>query len=246
MDEEFIHEHQPPPGLARRIAAWAVHAFTASGAVAGFLAWAAITRHEFQAAFAWMAVAVIIDSADGALARWCRVKQVLPHFDGALLDNIVDYFTYAAVPAAFFYEADGLPEGTALPATAAVLMASAYQFCQANAKTSDYFFVGFPSYWNIVALYQFLLTPQMPWLNLVMIAACAALTFVPIKYVYPSRTPVARKLTLVLGVVWAALLLAALALHPDGHFWPALASLAYVAYYVVLSGVLHARSLRQA
>jgi phosphatidylcholine synthase len=31
--------------------------------------------------------------------------------------------------------------------------ASAYGFCQLDAKTGDHFFLGFPSYWNILAFY---------------------------------------------------------------------------------------------
>ena len=37
------------------------------------------------------------------------------------------------------------------------LLASAYGFSQVNVKTDDGFFLGFPSYWNIVAYYLFVL-----------------------------------------------------------------------------------------
>ena len=36
-----------------------------------------------------------------------------------------------------------------------VLLSSAYGFGSTDAKTSDHFFTGFPSYWNIVALYLY-------------------------------------------------------------------------------------------
>ena len=42
--------------------------------------------------------AMVVDGTDGMLARRWRVKEVVPWFDGALLDNIVDYITYAFAP----------------------------------------------------------------------------------------------------------------------------------------------------
>ncbi len=231
--------HTHPP-LARA-AAWAVHAFTASGAVAGMLAWFAIAEGEHRAAFAWMALTVLIDSADGALARWARVKEVLPHFDGALLDNVVDYFTYALLPAFFVAEAALVPEGMRLGVAAAIVLASAYQFCRSDAKTEDHFFTGFPSYWNIVAMYLFLLSPGWPWFNTGVLLLCAALTFHPMPYVYPSRTVFARRWTLLFGALWAAAVLVALWRYPRGHRAPALASLAFVVYYVGLSVYLWRR-----
>lgn len=228
-----IHE------TAAKLAAWGVHAFTASGAVAGFLAWVAITGHDYRAAFLWMAAAVAIDSVDGVLSRWCRVKERIPKFDGALLDNVVDYFTYAAVPAALIYESDLVPGGTRLLTAAAILLASAYQFCHTSAKTSDHFFTGFPSYWNVAALYLFLLSPAQPWFNLGILLFLTAATFVPIRYVYPSRTPYAQRWTIGLGGVWAVLLLCALIGYPKGHRIPAALSLAYMAYYATLSLWLH-------
>ncbi len=222
-----------------KLAAWGVHAFTASGAVAGFLAWVAVTEHDYRASFLWMGVAVLIDSVDGVLARWCRVKERIPEFDGALLDNVVDYFTYSAIPAALVYESGLVPDGACLLAAAAILMASAYQFCNAAAKTSDHFFTGFPSYWNVAALYLFLLSPSHPWINLGILLFLTAATFVPIRYVYPSRTTYARRWTVGLGSLWAALLLYALLRYPEGHHAPAAISLVYIAYYTALSFRLH-------
>ena len=52
-----------------------------------------------------MAVATAIDSADGALARAVRVKERLPSFNGARLDDIVDYLTFVFAPAYLVYHA---------------------------------------------------------------------------------------------------------------------------------------------
>lgn len=222
-------------------AAWLVHALTAAGGVAGLAALAAIADHAWKWAFFWMIVTVSIDGIDGTLARAFRVKEVVPGFDGALLDNIVDYLTFTIVPAFFIYESGLLPAGTGFLAAAAIVLASSYQFCQADAKTDDHYFTGFPSYWNVVALYLFLLE-WSPLSNLALIAALVVLTPVPIKYIYPTRTRWLRPLTLVLSIVWAASLAIALMYHgTGGHAMWVNASFLFVVYYVALSAVVNLR-----
>ena len=81
------------------------------------------------------------------------MKEVTPGFDGARLDDIVDYLTFVFVPMLMLYRAGTLPDGWGLGIAGAVLLSSAYGFASLDAKTDDYFFTGFPSYWNIVALY---------------------------------------------------------------------------------------------
>ena len=67
------------------------------------------------------------------------------------------------------------------------LLASGYQFCRTDAKTDDHYFLGFPSYWNVVAFYVVVLD-LTPAITAVILLGCSVLVFVPIKYVYPSRT----------------------------------------------------------
>ena len=101
-----------------------------------------------------MVAATFIDATDGVLAR--RAQREGAHcrgFDGARLDDIVDYVTFVFVPALFLYQSGALPYGWAGGVAAAILLSSAYGFAAADAKTNDHFFTGFPSYWNIVALY---------------------------------------------------------------------------------------------
>lgn len=225
-----------PVSLGSRAAAWGVHLFTALGGAAGLLAALAVLRGDWEACFAWLGAAVLIDGLDGTFARIARVQQVLPNFDGALLDNLVDFVTYVFVPALFLYAAGLLPEGFAVAAPAAVVVASAYQFAQADAKTADYFFKGFPSYWNIVAFYLLVLDMN-PWTGLAVVLVCVILVFVPAKYAYPSRMTRYRAPTLVLTALWAASLVAMWALYPDVPRGLAWGSLAYVAYYGVVSAV---------
>jgi phosphatidylcholine synthase len=201
-------------GLGRWLAAWGVHLFTASGAVIALLALEAIYHGHYDRAFGWMALALAIDCADGTLARVVRVKAVLPRFDGTRLDDLIDYLNYTVVPVVLIYAAERLPPSVDLPVAAAVLVASAYGFCQADAKTSDGYFKGFPSYWNVVVFYLFALdTP--PWFTAAALITFAVLVFVPIYYVYPSRAPRARTLTITLGIVWAVSVLIALARLPE-------------------------------
>ncbi len=222
------------PGLRRVATAWAVHLFTASGAVFGFFALLAIMDGRWVESFLWMGLTILVDGLDGMLARHVRVKEVLPHFNGALLDNMVDYFTYVLVPAVFLHQADLLPEVFSSPSCALIMVASAYQFCQCDAKTSDHYFKGWPSYWNLLAFYLFLMDLGR-WTNLVLVLLFATLVFVPVKYVYPSRTRRMRSLTVVLTGLWAVSLLVMLLQYPEVSPAVLWASLGYVGYYYAAS-----------
>ena len=228
---------------ASQLSAWGVHLFTASGVVWGFLAMLAIMQQRWILALLWMGAATVVDASDGTLARRFRVKEVLPGFDGALLDNMVDYFTYVIVPAMFLYQAQLFPPALALIGAIVVVLASAYQFAQADAKTDDYYFKGFPSYWNVVAFYLFMLSLPL-WLNFVLVILLGALVFVPIKYVYHSRTTAFRRLTMLLTLVWGGAVVALLALYPQQPPWLAWASLLYLVYYAGISLYLMRRSSR--
>jgi phosphatidylcholine synthase len=221
---------------------WLVHLYTALGAGTALAATLATFAGDFRQAFLWLAVAVFIDATDGALARALRVKDRLPWFDGALLDNLVDYLTYVFVPVLIMLRADLWPAAAAPWIGVAVLVASGYGFSHSAAKveTSDHFFTGFPSYWNIVALYMFAL--GLPaWLNAAITVALIVLVFVPLRYVYPSRTRTWRAATLTLGVAWGVATSSVVWRLPEVNGpWLALSAV-FPAYYVVLSLVLTRR-----
>ncbi|HNZ48433.1 MAG TPA: CDP-diacylglycerol O-phosphatidyltransferase [Candidatus Hydrogenedentes bacterium] len=214
--------------------AWLVHILTASGALFGLLALQASARGAFVIALGWMAVTIAIDGVDGALARWRRVSVHLPYFDGALLDNMVDFFTYVLVPAYFLLYAPVLTEAWRLPVAAAIIFSSAYQFSQTEAKTADHAFTGFPSYWNIAVCYLFLLE-WPPVVNAAVLLLCAGAVFIPVRYLYPSRTPHYRAINILLGLLWAAAVLGALAVYPKGHHPLILLSMLYLIYYFAFS-----------
>ncbi|MDQ3250674.1 MAG: CDP-alcohol phosphatidyltransferase family protein [Chloroflexota bacterium] len=235
---ENTYQESPPedwsPSKLHTLLAWLTHLFTASGAIWGLLTILAISNEQWVLAFTWMAASIFVDSFDGLLARRVRVKSVLPDFDGALLDNMVDFLNYVFVPAYFLYEAEILPQQYALAGAVLILLASAYQFCQDDAKTDDHYFTGFPSYWNIMVYYMFLLSLN-GWINLSITVLLTALIFVPIKYVYPSRTKLLQKLTMALAGVWGVVNIIILTQYPVFDRWLVWASLLFAVYYCGLS-----------
>jgi len=216
----------------RVLLAWGVHVFTASGAVVALAALLAIGAGELPRAALLMLVAMAIDSVDGSLARAARVHEIVPRVDGRRLDDIVDYLNYVIV-AAFFMVAAGSLSHWGL--AAAPILASAYGFSQCEAKTDDHFFLGFPSYWNVVAIYLWALEVS-PATGSAIVLGLAALVFVPIKYVYPSRMPVLRRTTNIGALVWLLVLAAGVAAPaPLGNLPLVELSLLYPAYYLGLS-----------
>lgn len=214
--------------------AWSAHLFTATGTIWGLLALLAITNEQWVVAFGWMALAVFVDAFDGLWARRVHVKSVLPHFDGALLDNIIDFLNYVFIPAYFLYASDLLPPRYALIGAVLIMLASSYQFCQDDAKTEDHYFKGFPSYWNIMVYYMFIMGGT-PWFNMGLLLVLSALVFVPIKYVYPTRTSMHQQLTMVLACLWGIINVIILVRYPMRDPLLVWASLLFVGYYCWLS-----------
>ena len=222
------------------VSPWLVHLYTASSALFAFLAIDLAMQDRYRGAFFWLCIAVAVDASDGVLARRLNVASRLPWFNGGRLDDIVDYLTYVFVPAFIVWHVPLVPPGWGIVVPFAMLLSSVYGFSREDAKTSDHFFTGFPSYWNIVVFYLYLAGWSL-LLNAVLLLGLAILVFVPIRYVYPSRTPVLRALTVGLGIVWGFLMIVMLWRMPDVPsviFWM---SLIFPMYYLMLSLVLHQR-----
>lgn len=188
---------QSTPSISRRLAAWGVHLFTATGIVCAFFAVLAVNHHNIPVAFFWLLVALFIDGVDGTFARMLRVKEVLPHVQGKWIDYVVDFANYAFVPAYILYmaqvERDGqmeylLPDGWREVAVAVALLVSALYYGLDGMVDEGLHFVGFPVLWNVVAFYLYFVFQAPPWINFGLVMLFAALHFVPIKYPYPSRT----------------------------------------------------------
>ena len=169
------------------------------------------------------------------IARRLRVKETIPWFDGARLDDIVDYLTYAFAPIVLLWTGHYLPHGAMGAVLAALpLLASSYQFCRVDAKTDDHFFLGFPSYWNVVAFYVVVLGLG-PTATGIILLVCSILVFVPVKYVYPSRTKAFRSMNLLTTAIWLAAYALLLAQMPKPNPLVVAVSLAYLLYYGALS-----------
>jgi phosphatidylcholine synthase len=222
--------------------AWLVHLYTACGALIAFACIFRIEQNDFRTLFALMALAVVVDATDGTLARAARVKERIPWFNGDRLEDIIDYLNYVVIPVLFIVHAGLLPEQDAFWIAALPLIASAYGFCQSEAKTADHFFLGFPSYWNLVAFYLYVVqTPR--WINGFATIVLSLLVFIPIRYIYPSRSPFLRALTNSLGVLWGISIVLIIYWLPEPPRILIFASLAFPAYYVLLSFWLEYRRL---
>ncbi len=242
--EDAEIENTDPPWF--RLRAVAVHLYTASGAVLALLILIAAYEGDAVRALWLMLASLLIDSTDGLLARRLRVSEALPFFDGALLDNIVDYMTYVFAPMVLLWSGGYLPEGTFGVMLAALpLVASSYQFCRVDAKTDDHFFLGFPSYFNVVAFYAIVFEPGEGTLASVLVV-CSVLVFVPIRYVYPTRTVALRRLTLFLSGLWLMSYAAILVQMPE-EVEPLFLgfSVLYLFYYFGLSFYLSAKMLEE-
>lgn len=225
------------PVWMRKLLANSVHLFTASGAVWGFLTLLAIWEENYRLAIIYIIVAMFVDGFDGMLARWFDVKTYGTWIDGGLMDNIIDYLNYVVVASLLLMRAPNLmPQGLELAAALSILLTSAFQFSQTDAKTDSqsYFFKGFPSVWNFLVLYMMLLGLN-PWINFAALVACNILVFVPIKFLYPSRNNRFRRFTSLFTYLYGALGIWGLLQYPEVPGWVAPVSFLYVAYYAVMS-----------
>src|SRR3954471_14692779 len=235
-----------PARKAMRARAYAVHLLTASGVVAAFLAVAELTKEapDERVVFAWLVVAVLIDAVDGPLARAWHVKRFAPDIDGRTIDDIVDYLTFTFVPLLLVWRMGWVPFAPGIPGVAWVvpaLVASLLGFAHVGAKDEAAgYFRGFPSYWNIAAFYAGLAfygfgeTGQ--WLNGVALLALAALTVLPVRFLYPNLAPRPWKLPVLLGAAaWLVMLLGMLLVYRQVPAWVVVVSLIYPAFYATLS-----------
>lgn len=223
----------------RKILAWGVHLYTASGLIAAAIILVLLVQGGDEAirqAFIWMFVATVIDTTDGWLARKANVKKFASTFDGRRLDDLIDFNTYTTLPLMLIWRANLLQEGSQwwllLP-----LLASAYGFCQTQAKTADNFFLGFPSYWNIVAFYLYLAQPPHI-VSLVGIVILALLTFVPSLYLYTTHGGRFSLFTNLFGIAWAISLIALFLLWHRSPQWLLRVSFSFPVYYFLASWII--------
>ena len=221
----------------KKIGAIFTHIYTASGIFLAFWAALALLEKDVRTFFIALWLAVIVDATDGTLARYFNVKKNVPEVDGALMDNIVDYITYVFLPAIALVVFDILPQNLTWVALFP-LGASIYGFSQTHAK-ADASFVGFPSYWNILFLYLYVLQFPTAWVVAILIFL-SIMVFVPIRYIYPSQTRWLQSTTLALSSLWGIVIIA-LCFYPDATWAKQTAqlSLLYPVYYAIISFMYH-------
>lgn len=210
-----------------KIAAWVVHVFTATGILFAFLAMIAMWEGKAEPALYWLAAAIVVDSVDGTFARAFRIKETLPIVDGATLDNLIDYITFTLLPLFWAYLFLDIPASVCIIAA----MASSLGFSRTDAKTEDNYFLGFPSYWNIVVFYFYILDLPAIWSSAILLML-AVMVFIPLKWIYPSRTSELKTTTLALSTIYCVLIgymLFKMTQTPD---WVVMLSLFYPIYYI--------------
>ncbi len=193
---------------ATHIRAFAVHIFTALGAALAFGALVYAVRHDWVAMFLCLGIALIVDGVDGTIARHLKTAELLPRWSGDVLDLVVDFTTYVFVPAYAIAEGGLLPAPLAVPAGIVIVVTGALYFADRAMKTDDNYFRGFPTLWNAVAFYLFLLRLP-PWVAAAVVVLLAVATFLPFKFLHPMRVERLRTVNIAVVALWSVLALIA-------------------------------------
>lgn len=228
---------QQPP-VRGFVPAFAVHVFTATGAGFGFAALLAATRGTWVWMFIWLGAALIVDGVDGSLARRFRVNELAPRWSGATLDLVVDFVTYVFVPAYAITVGGFLPDMLAIPLGALIVVTAALYFADGDMKLAGNYFHGFPTLWNAVAFYFFVLRPG-PLVCAAIIVVLAGLTFAPIRFVHPVRVVRLRPLTIGVLVLWAVLAALALLYNFACPAWISIGLGVTGVYVVAIGSITH-------
>lgn len=228
-----------------RAAAWFVHLYTASGIIFALLATLELTKAQPDPrwVFIWLTIAVLIDATDGPLARRFEVKKVLPHISGRTIDDIVDFLTFTFIPMLLVARMEWVPQPMLL-FVAPPLIASLLGFSNSGAKDeSGGFFLGFPSYWNIIAFYLGIAAANgLHWLNAIVLLVLAVLTVSPVGFIYPNLAPRRWKAAIILGALaWLVMIGIMLPRFPNPPLWLVALSLVYPLFYTVVSVVEYRR-----
>ena len=193
----------------RVLIAFAVHLLTLSGLLLALAAMFAASQQAWTAMFAFLGLALIVDGLDGPLARRFDVAAVLPRWQGAVMDLIVDYLTYVFIPAFAVLTAQIMPPVASAIAAGAICVSAGFYFADRQMKTEDHFFRGFPAVWN-VAVFYLLAFGVNGIAALSLVVFFSVLSFAPVEFVHPLRVRRLRGLTLAVTAAWGLLAIAAL------------------------------------
>lgn len=219
--------------MSDKVCAAFVHVFTACGAVLALLAVIAISQQRWEAVFAWLGLALIVDGVDGALARHFEVKRHLPRFDGAVLDLIIDYLTYVFIPVLALLAGEYLAGPAGFAVAALILLSALYHFSDRDSKAEDNTFVGFPALWNLVAFLIFAADASSP-VTTIAALVLVAMTFLPWPWLHPLRVKRLRWLTVTVVIVSAVTAVSVVAGGFPAGPWQVGLMLAAAAYAILL------------
>lgn len=165
-----------------------MHLLTGSGILAAFMALVCVSTESWSNAYIWLAVCLIIDGVDGTLAVKWNIKEILPEIDGKAIDFVVDFITYAFIPAFFFYQAEMVSGIWMIPMIITILMSSVFYYGKIDMVVEEQYFLGFPVLWNIVIFYLYFIFDNHEVLNIVCVFLFGILHFLPVKFAYPSKS----------------------------------------------------------
>lgn len=221
--------------IIQKSLAWSVHIFTASGILSGFMAILAIDEKDWRIAMFWLIICLFIDGIDGTFARLFKVKEVLPNMDGKSIDYVIDFATYAIIPAYFFYSTDLVEETWRLPLTFLILMVSAIYYGKEGMVEDEQYFVGFPVLWNMAVFYLVFVFQFDSLGNALMVILLSILHFVPFKAAYPSRSKQFKKMNIAVTIVAISTMILIVFLYPERNFWMSLIMVFSLGYFTVLA-----------
>ncbi len=237
MFQKILDDEDERKLLLNKLRAFSIHILTASGAFFALLAIIAVAEGNFVAAFLWLGVTLFIDGIDGPIARKFKVTEVLPDWSGAMIDNVIDYATYALIPAFALYMS-GMADGVSLYiAVAAIVISSAVYYADMGMKTEENFFKGFPVTWNMLVFTLFATQASEP-VVMALVAFATIMTFSPIWFLHPVRVKRLRPINLAVFGIWSGFSLFALIKGFEQQEWVTAVIIASSLYLFCIGMVL--------
>jgi len=193
-----------------------LHAFTASGAIAGLLSLSAVMNGHIRAGLIWLIVCQLIDGFDGPLARRLDITTHAPQINGHILDLVVDYVTCVVVPVALLIELNMLPRGQEFWFAALIIFTGALWFARTDQETEDHWFNGFPAAWNLAIPTFIILGTRERYIEII-IVLLSILSLTKLKFPHLVKVEYLKPITWSLAVIYFVALTALSIQFPTGE-----------------------------
>ena len=171
------------------------------------------------------------------LRGWLTSRRSLPHVSGKTIDYVIDFFTYAILPAYLFWVAVDMPDSWRLSGSFLMLLSAAIYYGLDGMVSEDgKHFVGFPVLWNMVVYVFIFVLPAVAWPVLFgLVVLFTVLHFVPVLFVYPSQGGRWWAATLIATVAFIAAAVVNVWFYPEPVAWARWAAVLTTLYYGVLA-----------